>query len=322
MNLNYNKLIFFFALLLSTFSNAQFNEYDINKRLQVSDLHIKGNVKSVHQYTRDYYIEDEKDRTYFWQQENIYQFNREGKAIEMTTKLQEIPYSKVIHNYTKNGKVTTTEYWRYYKKDWRIDTLFIKYNKDNLVSETNTRKGYKNRFVYDDNNNLIEEKKATLKDTVFRVHKKFKYDNRNNLLKITNYGYYLNKEINDGKLSLTSMLYFKYDENNNLIEERKYRDIHKELVYKSTFSYNDKKQTVESNSYNIFTDKISLKNKHTYNKQGDRIKIEEYYYGTGKPKIETKIYKIEYDKHNNWIKQSVYKNDKLIELYKREIIYY
>lgn len=194
----------------------------------------------------------------------------------------------------KEQVFTLEEKFGEYKRIGEVTTFTYKFNENvnlvEMVERTRDEYGsnygsFKTTFKYNDLKKLIEENYFELS------------------------GRFINKTI------------YKYDEIGNLIEEKRY-NADGDLSNKRTYKYKNKGREVkgvsisptwpDGNSYRKFTCK--------YNNKG--LLIEEKEYNTKGNLSETTTYKYnDFDETGNWIKQSVFINDKPRKIIEREIKY-
>lgn len=291
------------------FGCAQFKGSKINKPdNQLSYFKLKGKVKSIHTYHKDYYY-DVPDSVY--QQQTIYDFNKKKYLVAETIILKE-PYSKEIYHYDKKNRVIEREEWNYYRKEWQKAKSIYQYNNKGLVTKVRYKepKGAKVLYIYDKTDNIIEEKLFRENDSIAQKRVTYKYDSNNNMIERIEYS---------GEVVFNRRT-FQYDKHKNIIAEKVYGYSMDDLHGKFAYKYNKKNQRIEEITYSTTdTTDISHKNFYSYDKKGKILKNKQYFLG----KLDCiYTYKYEFDKHKNWIKRSTYKDGKIEKVYKRKITYY
>lgn len=231
-----------------------------------------------------------------------------------------------------------------------LDKTITKYNSDGYIVETqsiiygipdslNFLNHNRTIYVYDKNGFLIKFYNTT--DSL--REKRFNYDNQGNLIKIQ---WVLNS------ILLPEKSEYKYDQNNNLIEEtdwdtlnypktkRTYKYDEKgnkrevtfykgnkngQLIFnsKSNYTCNNTGLIIESLSFN--RNDLAIKSSFTYDKNGNRI-LSIYYNSKGEIEKRDSL-SYQYDHNNNWIKKMEYSvtpylNPLLLEIDQRIIEYY
>jgi YD repeat-containing protein len=298
-----------------------------------TDLNLNGKVKSI------------KVTSY----ETIDSFGEISKVSESkiyNSNENDIQYSYISFN--ENGMITESLYYTIGMRDEAEIRNFIKYNEYGLKSEvrefvtfgvSDVKTENITTFSYNDKKRLIEKK------TVNAVYT-YKYDENGN--KIEEKKFYKNSESNDNFEELISFKYddsgnvieenhqsfnslmnlniknctlFRYDKNKNLLEEKYYSiSSSGEMTFNNIviYNYDNNNNLVEKTEKGANGNLIS-KNTFKYNEIGLVVEeIEINSYGDNYKQN----FKYEFDKENNWIKKTIFINDKPSALHERKIEYY
>jgi hypothetical protein len=164
----------------------------------------------------------------------VSKYNKQGNEVEYyyynSTKLEWKSTSKV----NDDGKVV--ESTNYGEDGTVYNSIALKYNeKGNLIEKdsyfTNSSLNEKNIYKYDENNNRIEYNRYTSDGALFTKYA-YQFDNKGN---------YIELEIYLGN-NLDSKFKCKYDDNNNLIEEKVYRP-NGAIIREDEYKYDDYDKT-------------------------------------------------------------------------------
>jgi hypothetical protein len=218
-----------------------------------------------------------------------------------------------------------------------LNKLFNKEGKVILI-EFHIKHDFEEKYKYDNNGNLIEKIGTNQTSDTFQYQFTYKYDNNGRKIEGS---LYLAKGINAYNYK------YKYDKKNNLVEELRY-DTKGILSGKECYKYDENSNKIESDKYGsdtILINKCTAK----YDSVGNKIEYydyspndstshkDNYKYDSNKNIIERKrlklnsnpnnapiveVYKYEFDKIGNWVKQITYINNKPKFIQVREIEYY
>ncbi len=164
------------------------------------------------------------------------------------------------------------------------------------------------QIIYDNKGNMIEKNGYNSNgNLIYKII--YKYDNKGNKMEYSTY---------NSNGNLNNKWTNKYDSKGNKIESSVYNS-DGNLGSKYTYKYDSKGNKIEENRY--YSDG-SLNYKWTYKYDNRGNKIEKKWYKSDGSLWWKNTFKYEYDKHGNWIKQIIYKNDKPYQIVEREYEYY
>lgn len=269
-------------------------------------------------YDNEYlYLFDEKGNI-----THTYKYDNSNKLIEE---------EKFLYSYNENDLLIKE---LYYKNNHLISSYTYKYDEHaNKIEETyeDTQKNYKyiRKYKYDDKNRLIfvKEKNTDREDTL----NIFKRTYKDGLLMEEYYGeknysythtyFYENKKLKTKKEESSSFegCYFTNTETIYRYNDKELpisRDVYisHKLQNNITYEYDEKGKEIkcvytfpDDSQYNSYVT-------YQYDKKGNLIE-------ENNSRLSEKIIYF-YDKHDNWIKQEVYYNNKFSHIYERTFIYY
>lgn len=297
---------------------------------------LKGNLTEFYSSAGSDTLADEPMS--FNAEKHTYRYDKDGNLVGKNT-------------YKENGALDDSSTYLVDERGSRID--WTTYTADgtkvrDFISEYDTRGNllesneyvkdklnFRHTYRYDDKSNDIEERgydekgRLTWKETL-------EYDTKDNLIEVVDYG---------PRDSFEARYKYKYDDKNRLIEEDEYRsetsDKHKTVVNKydvkgtlvEVKNFDEKNQlihhaTMDNDELHVID--ISYKpngdinkmtnRKHKYDSRSNEAE-ETIYDADGKVVLKY-IYEFEYDKAGNWIKKTIFENDKPVEVSERKINYY
>lgn len=196
------------------------------------------------------------------------------------------PDSRTTYQYDKDGNETNTDC---YFKDGSLD--------------------YDLLLKYDHKKRLIE---STLSYAAKAVDTRslFKYDEKNQQTEQDDY---------DEHGALTAKHLFYYDAKGNQVKFISYRS-GDTLVFKAINTFDNTGNKTAEDYYGP-NDSLEFKIKFTYDAQGREIE-QDYFNPTGTLEFKLAYKYEEMDKQGNWLKETIYENDKPHLVNKREIVYY
>jgi hypothetical protein len=210
----------------------------------------------------------------------------------------------IAESYNKDSK-DTTDFKTYY--EYNMDGNLVEkklYNNGSLL--------YNADFIYNDKGKLIE-KNTFVADS---IQEKIIYnlDGGGNIAGSIDTNFKLHTIIKSEYL---------YDSKNDLIEADAWNSpdsLKSTHTFKNQYKYDDKNNVIEEEHFDI---KGAPEEKLTsvYDNDGNLISIE-IYSPSANPTTQKFTYKYEFDKTRNWISQSIFSNDTLLRIKKRDIEYY
>jgi len=249
-----------------------------------------------------------------------------------------------------NGKVKSLSLYEYNKIDSLGNVIkncekkkvrHILFDENGNITEHDTYDdygGFKNKFIYDDKYNVIEE--ITYVGSFSSIQYKItnKYDAHSKLMESTlfnasgilknkyNYKYDSKGKLNEkdclnAKGSLEYINKYKYDNWGNQIEDAKYGS-DSAFIGRDTYKYDSVGNKIEFCQFDV-NDSLGLKETYKFDSQKNMIEKKDYkvasYYNNSE---RLHVFKYEFDKQGNWIKLTAIINDipKYIEV--RELEYY
>lgn len=260
-----------------------------NKEPDTSDRNLRGNVKSIREYSYKAVVKfgktqkaERKINEVGYHDEHVI-FNRNGDFIE-------------INSYNSRGELTKKEIYKY---DDNNNIEINIYNPDGSLKEKVIDK-------YDASWNFIESS-TYLPDGSLLSNYFFKYINNGEIIEASFYS---------GTI-LTYKCFDKYDSNGNSIESGTLNEYNIYMVNKS--KYDDKGNVIEWNYYDD-GDSIIMKISYKYDNKNNLIVSNEY---NDDGSISSKyIYKYEYDVMGNWINKIEIKNNTALYIIERKIEYF
>jgi hypothetical protein len=282
------KKIFLLLLLIPIGCNVKNN----NKLVIKSDLvleNIQGNVHSLKEFS-------------YKAKENFGSLTK-GERVRRNTLEHDF-----YNIYDRNGRKIEENIYDDYSDGGLIYKLVFSYGKNgNLIEgnyyNTNNEFLRKQTYVYDKFGNMIE-KASTNFDGSFGGKSTFKYDDFGNKI----------EEIIYSTPNQSLKTTCQYDSVRNKTEENYYNIkgvLHASIKYK----YDKRRLVIEEDNKNEL---YSIKTSYKYDINGN--KIEEN--SEGSFLGEKLIFKYDYDRHHNWTRQVVFKENKPIYIVEREILYY
>jgi hypothetical protein len=160
------------------------------------------------------------------------------------------------------------------------------------------------RIEFDTNGKIISIINLAYEETSYDGRMYYTFVNGNQKVMID--GYYHPEEI------------YKYDQDNNMIEEKHYNDdgsLHFKVIYKYDNLYN----LIETRCYDRNGVLESIE-KSKYDSFGNVTEVKQFMPSINKTTIETIIYS--FDKNNNWVKKIRTYEGELYAIIERKIIYY
>lgn len=298
-----------------TLSRYEYTYNEKDKLIQIKEFDgFDKNEFSVLNYTFDDYSNLLKSKLRYYSDEPNYytleyfMYDKEKRLIETNSINSDAIKSGFKFEYDYLGrklKKIRKDYYEYnYFDDGSSSYGPVNYSNDKL-SEL---------YIYDDKNKLKE---------ILHYYNIYKNENEVNLIsKTKNYynenGLLSRKITTNEKDTLNSLIEYKYDKRNRLIEENY---IHKRFIENKEDMIFDKKNiNIKEIKLPKFEFVVSRKLKYKYDKENIvELIVTEIF---DKP-ITTKCsFEYKFDDKNNWIEQSKYINGKKIYVWKRKIIYY
>ena len=298
-----------------TLSRYEYTYNEKDKLIQIKELDgFDKNEFSVLNYTFDDYSNLLKSKLRYYSDEPNYytleyfMYDKEKRLIETNSINSDAIKSGFKFEYDYLGrklKKIRKDYYEYnYFDDGSSSYGPVNYSNDKL-SEL---------YIYDDKNKLKE---------ILHYYNIYKNENEVNLIsKTKNYynenGLLSRKITTNEKDTLNSLIEYKYDKRNRLIEENY---IHKRFIENKEDMIFDKKNiNIKEIKLPKFEFVVSRKLKYKYDKENIvELIVTEIF---DKP-ITTKCsFEYKFDDKNNWIEQSKYINGKKLYVWKRKIIYY
>ena len=240
---------------------------------------------------------------------SILTFNNSGNIIE----------KKALY---ENGKISAMTKFKYNKENIIIEETFVCGGRSDLIKYSYGKNGRDVEFTHYTNGEIA-------------IKQTNKFDRKNNLIerKVYEYDGILRNKIlskmNEQNLEFEEEEYFfngtsciftgkktnEYDENGNLIEEKKY-DKKGNIEFVCKYVYDDKNNEIE----NIFSkDNIITKKTQTLDEFGNCIESIEYSNDIPKKKFKNNLI---YDKKGNWIKNINIKDEIVNGIVERRIEYF
>ena len=298
-----------------TLSRYEYTYNEKDKLIQIKEFDVfDKNEFSVLNYTFDDYSNLLKSKLRYYSDEPNYytleyfMYDKEKRLIETNSINSDAIKSGFKFEYDYLGrklKKIRKDYYEYnYFDDGSSSYGPVNYSNDKL-SEL---------YIYDDKNKLKE---------ILHYYNIYKNENEVNLIsKTKNYynenGLLSRKITTNEKDTLNSLIEYKYDKRNRLIEENY---IHKRFIENKEDMIFDKKNiNIKEIKLPKFEFVVSRKLKYKYDKENIvELIVTEIF---DKP-ITTKCsFEYKFDDKNNWIEQSKYINGKKLYVWKRKIIYY
>ncbi len=298
-----------------TLSRYEYTYNEKDKLIQIKEFDgFDKNEFSVLNYTFDDYSNLLKSKLRYYSDEPNYytleyfMYDKEKRLIETNSINSDAIKSGFKFEYDYLGrklKKIRKDYYEYnYFDDGSSSYGPVNYSNDKL-SEL---------YIYDDKNKLKE---------ILHYYNIYKNENEVNLIsKTKNYynenGLLSRKITTNEKDTLNSLIEYKYDKRNRLIEENY---IHKRFIENKEDMIFDKKNiNIKEIKLPKFEFVVSRKLKYKYDKENIvELIVTEIF---DKP-ITTKCsFEYKFDDKNNWIEQSKYINGKKLYVWKRKIIYY
>ena len=298
-----------------TLSRYEYTYNEKDKLIQIKEFDgFDKNEFSVLNYTFDDYSNLLKSKLRYYSDEPNYytleyfMYDKEKRLIETNSINSDAIKSGFKFEYDYLGrklKKIRKDYYEYnYFDDGSSSYGPVNYSNDKL-SEL---------YIYDDKNKLKE---------ILHYYNIYKNENEVNLIsKTKNYynenGLLSRKITTNEKDTLNSLIEYKYDKRNRLIEENY---IHKRFIENKEDMIFDKKNiNIKEIKLPKFDFVVSMKLKYKYDKENIvELIVTEIF---DKP-ITTKCsFEYKFDDKNNWIEQSKYINGKKLYVWKRKIIYY
>jgi hypothetical protein len=219
----------------------------------------------------------------------VYEYDDNGNLIESTKKSDDGSIiSKFTYKYDDKGN--QIEENRYNKDGESVRSKVCKYDDNGNLIEKNDRFGPRGHhqvevYKYDTKGNIVETYETIIDDTIEHSVKKNTYT-------------------------------FLYDDKGNRIEINEY-DREGKLTERITNKFDDKKNIIEEAYYIGGFPFPATRITHIFDDKGNEIESD-HYEGGGKPEVS----KYEYDKTQNWIKVTKFKNDKPFLIIERKIVYF
>ena len=298
-----------------TLSRYEYTYNEKDKLIQIKEFDgFDKNEFSVLNYTFDDYSNLLKSKLRYYSDEPNYytleyfMYDKEKRLIETNSINSDAIKSGFKFEYDYLGrklKKIRKDYYEYnYFDDGSSSYGPVNYSNDKL-SEL---------YIYDDKNKLKE---------ILHYYNIYKNENEVNLIsKTKNYynenGLLSRKITTNEKDTLNSLIEYKYDKRNRLIEENY---IHKRFIENKEDMIFDKKNiNIKEIKLPKFEFVVSRKLKYKYDKENIvELIVTEIF---DKP-ITTKCsFEYKFDDKNNWIEQLKYINGKKLYVWKRKIIYY
>ena len=298
-----------------TLSRYEYTYNEKDKLIQIKEFDgFDKNEFSVLNYTFDDYSNLLKSKLRYYSDETNYytleyfMYDKEKRLIETNSINSDAIKSGFKFEYDYLGrklKKIRKDYYEYnYFDDGSSSYGPVNYSNDKL-SEL---------YIYDDKNKLKE---------ILHYYNIYKNANEVNLIsKTKNYynenGLLSRKITTNEKDTLNSLIEYKYDKRNRLIEENY---IHKRFIENKEDMIFDKKNiNIKEIKLPKFEFVVSRKLKYKYDKENIvELIVTEIF---DKP-ITTKCsFEYKFDDKNNWIEQLKYINGKKLYVWKRKIIYY
>ena len=298
-----------------TLSRYEYTYNEKDKLIQIKEFDgFDKNEFSVLNYTFDDYSNLLKSKLRYYSDEPNYytleyfMYDKEKRLIETNSINSDAIKSGFKFEYDYLGrklKKIRKDYYEYnYFDDGSSSYGPVNYSNDKL-SEL---------YIYDDKNKLKE---------ILHYYNIYKNENEVNLIsKTKNYynenGLLSRKITTNEKDTLNSLIEYKYDKRNRLIEENY---IHKRFIENKEDMIFDKKNiNIKEIKLPKFEFVVSRKLKYKYDKENIvELIVTEIF---DKP-ITTKCsFEYKFDDKNNWIEQSKYINGKKLYVWKRKIRYY
>ena len=220
----------------------------------------------------------------------IYIYNEKGNVTEMNyCNADSSVKTKSTYKYNVQGKVIEyIEYMQYNHegeiKNKTISTYDAKGNKtEDIISNAKGTSSYINTYIYDAKGNMIEDIE-TNKDNKVDHTTKYKYDAKGNQVEKARY--------NEAGI-ITWKYTYQYDDKGNMIEKAGYGADGK-LNIRTTYKYDDNNNQIEMVNFNA-TGAVEVK-------ENDRYE--------------------DVDTTGNWLKKTVFENDKPTKITDRVFVYY
>jgi ribosome maturation protein Sdo1 len=314
------------SLLFSLFLFLVFGYIPSTAQIIISELNLKGNVKSVKETSFEAISINGKISKGDKKREIEGDFDFHILIQENGLKIREDlfltkdneSYKRTL-NYNEEGFLIQ-RIW--YNLDGSINQNwnYTLNEKGNPISVIN--KAMKNPFIakksytYNKNGNKTEFK-AFEKDGSINIYKEFKYNQKEDLIEEIDY-------TSEGKIKMK--LICNYDDKGNKIKSLRYLTNAGFLFETFNYKYNTKNQKTEELHYNV-SKILTFKKVFKYTQKGLIKKIKKYQNinedSTSELKlIEIKTYKYYFDKQKNWIKKIVLLNKEPIYIFEREIEYF
>jgi len=286
------------------FINARFDEngnmifedrFDIEKTLQYSYEYIYDNYEYLAGVNGKRLRDGE-----FVQYNYIYEYDERGNQIKGTGyDVDGNVVSIYTAEYDKNNSLTRTDEWTSECSGSMYEAKYDK--KNNLVFEAKyiayEYKGeqkyqfeYRNEFVYDERNNIIQEITYGDKEE-FSFKHCYEYDENNNLVKAMDI---------DAEDNIISTYEARYDENGNMLEFKMF-DKSGKLSAHNKAEYQKNRITKETD---CFSEEEIVISTFTYDKNDNLIEHTTMNDSLGEPFLEK--YKYIYDDKNNVIEEIYY----------------
>ncbi len=217
-------------------------------------------------------------------------------------RVHEIAYQLLFNNNISETKFINEYIYSFNEDGNLINKLY--YNSDSIVEETHNYfyndKGLKIKEITIDSNNII----IRMDSFVYENNKKNYYASK---------GYYLMPD----KIEKENK--YKYDDQGNIIEDCQYQTANSNLDSKYIYKYDVNGSPVEVSSCDD-KNKIVSQTFYKYNEKNIPIQMGTYRHGDLMFNIKYKD--IKFDQFGNWVKETLYLNDKIYGNTIREIFYY
>ena len=153
-------------------------------------------------------------------------------------------------------------------------------------------------------------------DVQGRLNERLEY-NKNDILKSLELTIYDELDRKMAVNKLESKTFFKYDVKGNILEENHF-NVAGNLIDKIIYTYNELGQLISKERIDA---KAISNERYTYEYNNSGQIIIENHFSFLLNSTYKSLY-LSFDNAGNWLKSELYKNDKLIEIYERELEYY
>lgn len=220
--------------------------------------------------------------------------------------------NRLLSDFDENGNIVSENWIDSGIRDiYKYDSIGKLIEQDNHNELKTPSLSSKKKFIYDENNNLIE-KNTYLPDGFLFEKIIYDYDKSDNNIESKCYKYDF-----EGKEVIQFMFKDKYDKKGNKIESIHYDNLgNKE--YTEIYKYDEKGNMIEEVS-DFLKDKLPPKKLYTYDNKKNFLNIK--HYNSKDVLVDEETYKYKFDKIGNWIIKIHFINAKPDFIEERKISY-